>query len=116
MTELERLLGLEHFEKLRETFGGIRLAIPTGIEPSKYRNELEAKLGEGIVGLLIFHFAGDAVYIPTGRPRQRIDDKRVAKLTRAGKSVEAIALELSCSDRAVYLARRRCRAKGILPS
>lgn len=116
MTELERLLGLEHFEKLREAFGGTRLFVPQGIEPSKYRDQLEAKVGEGVVGLLIFHFPGDRVYIPTGRPRHRVDDKRVAELTRAGKSVEFIALALSCSDRAVYLARKRCRARGILPS
>lgn len=118
MSELERLLGLEHFETLREAFGGTRVVVPTGIEPTPYRAELEEKLGEGVVGLLIFHFPGEAVYVPTGRPlqRTRLDDQLVAKLTRAGKSATAIALELSCSDRAVYHARRRCRSKGILPS
>lgn len=114
MTNLERRLGSEIFDQLVRKAGGTRISVPDDIESSYCRQALETRFGQPVALLLIFHFPGEIVYIPKNAARTRVDDIRVARMTKRGRSAAAIARKLNCSDRAVHASRARCRANGLL--
>lgn len=117
-TTIEERLGPEYAEVLALVAGGRRLAVPMNLDPENGSRALERLLGEKLAVLVVLHFGGQTIYVPnrssTG-PNGNVDLSAVVHLTRAGRSAAFIAQNQGCSDRMVYVLRRKARALGLLP-
>lgn len=114
LTCLVDKLGEELAAKVIAAAGGTRISIPTDIAKSRKRKLLEKRFTPELAAILIFHFGGETLYVPTATgTRTRISDAVVKTMTRRNKSANDIALKLKCSERAVYLSRRRSREAAL---
>jgi hypothetical protein len=118
MSLLADRLGADHEAELIASAGGERLVIPENLAGDEPR-ALERRFGRELAVLLVLHFGGRLVYVPTGNAALRQAGsplKVVVRMTKAGKSANEIARRLELSDRAVYYHRARAKRLGLLPA
>lgn len=115
MTLIAERLGDEPADRISALAGGARLAIPADLSHPCATGALERLVGNELAVLLVLHFGGQTVYVPTGKGSAPVDLGDVVRLTRAGKSARTIARRLACSDRTVYARRAEARQLGLLP-
>lgn len=114
LTVLADRLGRELAAKVIAAAGGTRVSVPSDIASSRNRSVLEKRFSPEIAAMLIFHFGGETIYIPTATgKRVHVDDRAVERMTSAKRSASDIALELKCSERTVYLSRTRLREAAL---
>lgn len=111
MTKIAEKLGPEHAATLARLAGGTRINLTNHMLDRGPKHLIE-RFGETIAALLIFHFGGTVLYIPTNARGFPVDGERVIALKRAGWSESAIARELRCSDRVIYRKLAKARAAG----
>lgn len=117
MTDLVALLGRENVERLADVAGGTRLFIPRNYgKPPRGGRDTTERLN-GLVGpelaiLLVFHFGGEAIYVPRLKPADPIDPAKLKRLERKGLSAREVALQLGCCARTVEKHRQKTRLNG----
>jgi hypothetical protein len=116
LTALVDRLGEENAAVVVKALGGTRVAVPDRLDHGRPPSRLEQLFGAELAVLLVLHFGGTYLYVPRLEEPGRLTLRRVVRMTRAGKSANAIARALRCSDRAVYLRRAEARAQGLLPT
>jgi hypothetical protein len=111
------ILGPERAARVKAIAGGTRISVPSDVDsPFNRARSLESRFGREIAILLVFHFAGRVIYVPRAETSAQVDIRKVARLTKRKKSAQEIARKLECSERAVYAARARAKARGLLPT
>jgi len=114
LTMIADRLGADHAARLSAIVGGTRLYVPPVLTDA---GRLKRTVGEPLAILLVLHFGGSRIKVPTGTgaggAQGAVDPKQVARLLRKGWSNSRIARKLRCSERTVE--RKRAvlrRAEG----
>jgi len=110
-------IGPEQAARLSAIVGGTRLYVPPVLTDAA---RLKRTVGEPLAVLLVLHFGGSRLKVPTGTgaggAQGTVDIKRVARLLRKGWSNSRIARKCRCSERTVERKRailRRAESSNI---
>jgi hypothetical protein len=108
-------IGEDRAGRLSSIVGGLRLVIPESLNEGNAPSCLANRIGHDLAVLLILHFPGSLLYVPTGRKTRKISVKTVATLTLRNMSANDIATRLKCSVRVIHTKRGEARSCGLLP-
>lgn len=107
-------LGSEQAARLSAIVGGTRLYVPPVLTDA---GRLKRTVGEPLAVLLVLHFGGSRIKVPTGTgaggSQGTVDIKRVARLLRKGWSNSRIARKLGASERTIERKRAILRRDAI---
>ena len=111
--EFGGLLSVEGITALVHHFGGTRILVPKGDDPTTAVGQV---LSSADRAALCKHAGGSAIDVPIGKRIARyIRDKEIVAARKAGHSNNEIARQFGLCERSVRLALKRCRENGIYP-
>lgn len=114
MTRLADRLGAERAAAVIDAAGGARLTIPADLDHYRETGALERLVGRELAVLLVLHFGGSTIYVPTGGGKRYTRLADIVRMTAEGMSARQIARQIGCSDRTVYARRAAARRLDLL--
>lgn len=108
------VIGADNLYRLAEAYGGTRIKVPADFDAA---NALRSQIGDDLAALVVFHFGGTVIYVPTMKPPAvptSLHQAEIEKLDQAGLSAREIARRCGCSQRSIYAHRKRKRTKGLI--